>query len=266
MRAELGLTQYALAERLNVRPQVVASWEQGRKEPSAKSYFGLAKLASGADAWFFLSKMGLTAELVRSKLSGEEPPGVELLQVERSRPANGQAHKETQAPQGEDRSAPIPYPEIRIYTTPDWKEGSEDRLRYQVQVPVLRDAAAAGSPREINERDIESFIAVPAKFVPKGPGSYVGMYIRGNSMEPVLRDHFIVVVDCNNRDVARLRGQIVAAQVDDGIVVKTLSPESQPERLILRSENPEYEDIVIEPVDREPLVGGVVFWWGMQGR
>ena len=163
LRKSIGLTQHALAQQLGVLPWAVASWEQGRWEPSGEHYAHLARLAPPEEAGFFLAKLGLDRETLLSKWS--EP------------------------------ATAVPPPEIRIYTTAQWEPGTQDRLRFQVQVPVLRDEAAAGSPREINERDIDSFIAVPGKFVPKGPAAYTGIYIRGDSMAQILGDRFIVVVD-----------------------------------------------------------------------
>lgn len=230
LRKALGVTQHALARRLGVLPWAVSSWEQGRWEPSGEHYAQLARLAPPDQARYFLGKLGLDRETVLDKF----------------------AETSVQAP------------EIRIYTTEQWKPGSEDRLRFQVQVPVLRDEAAAGSPREINERDIDSFIAVPSKFVPRGPGAYSGIYIRGDSMEPVLRDRFIVVVDHMRRDPLRLRGRMVAALAQGGVLVKWLARETRQNRLVLRSENPEYEDIVMESPETNPIIGDVVFWWGVQ--
>ena len=230
LRKSRGLTQYALAELLGVLSYAVASWEQGRWEPSGENYAKLARLAPPADAQFFLSKIGIDPEMLRK------------LQTEPAARA----------------------PEIRIYTTEKWRAGTEERLRFQTQLPVLRDEAAAGSPREINERDIDSFIAVPSKFVPKGPGAYTGIYIRGDSMAPILRDRFIVVVDHGRRDPVRLRGRMVAALVEGGVTVKWLARESRPDRIILRSENPSYEDIVIASPETDPIIGDVVFWWGVQ--
>jgi len=157
-------------------------------------------------------------------------------------------------------------PEIRIYTTEQWKPGTQDRLRFQVQVPVLRDEAAAGSPREINERDVDSFIAVPSKFVPKGTGVYTGIYIRGDSMEPILGDRFIVVVDHTQRDPVRLRGRMVAALVQEGVLVKWLARESRRDRIVLRSQNPAYEDLILDSPETNPIIGDVVFWWGTQEK
>jgi SOS-response transcriptional repressor LexA len=230
LRKTLGLTQHALAQKLGVLSYAVSSWEQGRWKPSGEHYAQLARLAPPADAPFFLKRIGIDREMLRT-LQGE--PAAQT-------------------------------PEIRIYTTEEWRTGTEDRLRFQTQLPVLRDEAAAGSPREINERDIDSFIAVPSKFVPKGPGAYTGIYIRGDSMAPILRDRFIVVVDHGNRDPARLRGRMVAALVQDGVLVKWLARESRPDRIVLRSENPSYEDIVIASQETDPIIGDVVFWWGVQ--
>jgi transcriptional regulator with XRE-family HTH domain len=230
LRKSLGLTQHALARKLGVLPWAVASWEQGRWEPSGEHYAQLARLASPEEARYFLAKLGLDRETVLAKFS----------------------------------EASVQTPEIRIYTTEQWKPGTQDRLRFQVQIPVLRDAAAAGSPREINERDIDSFIAVPSKFVPKGTGVYSGIYIRGDSMEPILRDRFIVVVDHTQRDPGRLRGRMVAALVQEGVLVKWLARESRRDRFVLRSENKAYDDLVLDAPETNPIIGDVVFWWGVQ--
>lgn len=230
LRRSLGLTQHALARKLGVLPWAVASWEQGRWEPSGEHYAQLARLAAPEEARYFLGKLGLDRETVLAKFP----------------------------------EASVQLPEIRIYTTEAWKPGTQDRLRFQVQIPVLRDAAAAGSPREINERDIDSFIAVPSKFVPKGTGVYSGIYIRGDSMEPILGDRFIVVVDHTQRDPGRLRGRMVAALVQEGVLVKWLARESRRDCIVLRSENKAYDDLVLDSPETNPIIGDVVFWWGVQ--
>lgn len=238
LRTNLKLTQHEMAERLGVRPAAVGWWEQGRWEPSGEHYAQLARLAPPEDAWFFLGKLGIDQEMIRSKWPELAP----------------------------ERPGPIQPPEIRIYTMEEWKQGTQDRLRFQIQIPVLRDAAAAGTPREINERDIDSFIAVPEKFVPKGPLAYTGIYIRGDSMEPILSDRFIVIVDHMQRDPIRLRGRMVAALMQEGVLVKWLARDSRRDRLVLRSQNPAYEDIVLESPETNPIIGDVVFWWGIQGK
>ena len=255
LRKGLGLTQHALARKLGVLPWAVSSWEQGRWEPSGEHYAQLTRLAPPKEARYFLGKLGLDRETVLAKFPEEKGQRSTSLTAQN-------------LPKGDTKSVPglagVQAPEIRIYTTEQWKQGTQDRLRYQVHIPVLRDEAAAGSPREINERDIDSFIAVPSKFVPKGTGAYSGIYIRGDSMEPVLRDRFIVVVDHTQRDPSRLRGRMVAALAQGGVLVKWLARETRRDRVVLRSENTAYEDIVIDAPETNPIIGDVVFWWGVQ--
>lgn len=106
-------------------------------------------------------------------------------------------------------------------------------------------------------------MAVPRKFLHRGH-SHVGVYVRGNSMEPILRNGFIVVVDTDSRDMAKLKNHMVVARIDGKNVVKWLA-QNKPERIILRSQNTEGNpDIVIENSLENPVVGDVVFWWGIQ--
>jgi phage repressor protein C with HTH and peptisase S24 domain len=73
-----------------------------------------------------------------------------------------------------------------------------------------------------------------------------------------------VVVDHTQRDPSRLRGRMVAALAHGGVAVKWLARESRRERVVLRSENPSHEDIVLEAPETNPIIGDVVFWWGVQ--
>jgi transcriptional regulator with XRE-family HTH domain len=239
LRAARKLTQHDLAELLRVRPQVVASWEQGRKQPSARNYQQLAKLSPPAEAWFFLGKIGITRQFVRSKWRGLG------ARTRKKQPL-------------------LRPPEIRLYTTEQWKQTAPDQSHFQVQIPVLRDESAASPPRELRERDIRGFIAAPASSVPKGPGAYTAFYLRDDSMRSTMRDGFLVVVDHTERDPMLLRGRLVAARVHGAAVVRQLAPESRPDRVILRPESPGYEEIILESLEENPIVGDVVFWWGTQ--
>lgn len=174
--------------------------------------------------------------------------------------------------QMEDSSNILPFPnlekwpEIKVLTTERWREGSEDRLRYLVQVPVLVDADAAGSGREISEVDIDSFLTLPSKIAQKGPGKYVGIYADGDSMEPVIKDGTVCVVDPDRREIAHLRGKVVAVRLISGIgakvVIKRLAGESKKERLIFHSDNAHHKDIIVERPRYNPIVGEVVFLYG----
>lgn len=226
LRAELCLTQHDLAVLLHVRAQVVASWEQGRKEPSASSYQQLANLAPPKEAWFFLEQIGVTKKLVREKWPGRVS----------ARPSNS--------------------PRARVRTT----NRSDNRF---LQIPLLRDKLPA-APHEITEREIASVIAVPTKFVRKKAGAYAAIRNRGDSMAPVLKDKFIVVVDRTNRDPARLTGRMVGVWGEEGPLVRWLNRESATGQLILRPENTQHPTLVFDASAAERILGDVVFWWGSQ--
>ena len=230
LRAALRLTQHELAERLHVRPQVVASWEQGRKEPSATSYQQLARLAPPKEAWFFLEQMGVTKDLVRSKWPGRAA-----------------------APTRERGSPGAAKVRFRML---------EDRKHQHMQIPVLRDGAPADR-HPISESDIESFIAVPANYLGKTSGDYLAVRLCGDSMMPILRDGFLVVVNRVHRDAARLRGQMVAVRSKDRLLVGWLAEESSSGRLVLRAENPRYPVLSLESPAAGRIIGEVVFWCGM---
>ena len=231
LRQALQLTQHALAELVQVRPQVVASWEQGRREPSAASYRRLADLAPPREAWFFLEQMGVTKQLVRAKWPGR-----------------------TSHPHSKDPASQPLTTRIRIAAV------SEPPF---VQIPLLRENISA-TPRAITEDDIESLIAVPTNFIPNQSGGYVGIRHRGDSMAPVLQERFIVVVDVTKRDPARLVGRMVAIWAEGGPLVRWLAAASDPKQWILRPENTNYPTLSLDAVAAERILGDIVYWWGMQ--
>lgn len=232
LRAALRLTQHSFADRLQVRPQVVASWEQGRREPSAGSYQHLAQLAPPKDAWFFLEKIGVTKELVRAKWKGRS-----------QRPAAKQRSPES----------------AKVYVL-----SIDDSLQSQVRIPLLRDHGAVDF-RKLREGNSDSILSIPSTLIPNPTGNYVAVRIRGNSMAPILRDRSIAVLDRSNRDPARLLGRMVGVRKQSSLVVRWLAPESGPGHWILRAENPRYPVIVLESASADFLVGAMVSWWGTQG-
>jgi phage repressor protein C with HTH and peptisase S24 domain len=54
--------------------------------------------------------------------------------------------------------------------------------------------------------------------------------------------------------------------VQDGVLVKWLARESRRDRIVLRSQNTEYKDIVLDSPETDPIIGDVVFWWGVQSK
>ena len=84
---------------------------------------------------------------------------------------------------------------------------------------------------------------------------------RGNSMEPTIYDTDLVLYDSSQQDIRP--GKIYAVAYESHIYLKKLYLE--PGKLILRSENKEYADIVIELLEENqphPVkILGRVLWW-----
>ena len=81
--------------------------------------------------------------------------------------------------------------------------------------------------------------------------------IHGNSMEPELKHGDTVMIDTSQRDI--LAGSISAVGIDDTIMVKRI--EKHPGKLVLRSDNKEYEPIYLslDEMDSFRIIGKVVW-------
>lgn len=81
--------------------------------------------------------------------------------------------------------------------------------------------------------------------------------IHGNSMEPELKHGDTVMIDTSQKDI--LAGSISAVGIDDTIMVKRI--EKHPGKLVLRSDNKEYEPIYLslDEMDSFRIIGKVVW-------
>ena len=111
--------------------------------------------------------------------------------------------------------------------------------KYSEQMPVI-GLVAAGSPT-LAEENVE-------KRIPPHPISSHGvdyyLRVKGDSMIDVgIFDNDLIAV---NKDLNIKKGSIVIARIDDEVTVKTLK-EFSANKVILRAENPNYKDIVVNP-------------------
>jgi repressor LexA len=112
-----------------------------------------------------------------------------------------------------------------------------------IELPILGRIAAGGPALAV--QNAEGHLAVDRAILPKGD-SFV-LRVNGDSMvnaHILDGDYVVVKVQEQAND-----GDIVAARVDDEATVKRLHRDS--ERIILRPENPVYEDIVYTGPERE---------------
>ncbi|MBN1906119.1 MAG: S24 family peptidase [Deltaproteobacteria bacterium] len=89
------------------------------------------------------------------------------------------------------------------------------------------------------------------------PDKMVLMEVFGNSMEPELKSGDSVLVDTSQNNI--IAGLIYAVGIEDTILLKRV--EKHPGRILLRSDNREYEPIIIEVENINSLrVIGCVIW------
>lgn len=89
------------------------------------------------------------------------------------------------------------------------------------------------------------------------PNQMVLMDVFGNSMSPEIKDGDTVLVDQSQKGI--LAGAIYAVGIEDTIMVKRI--EKHPQKLVLLSDNKEYEPIYLsdEQLDRVRIIGKVLW-------
>jgi len=104
-------------------------------------------------------------------------------------------------------------------------------------VPLVGNVAA-GQPITAVQ-DIEERLPVREDWLPVDERSFF-LRVRGDSMAEAIQPGDLVLVEPR---LEIRRGEIVVAMIDDEATVKRFYPE--PERVVLRSDNPSYADIVV---------------------
>ena len=243
LRDALALSQESLARRLNVTKKTIAEWEQARQSPTPERALQLARLAPPGELrqWFTrfaLERIGADSRLVLDALLP-------------SRREKG-------------RQSPLTGEGVRVITSADLSDRFRalEGLDHFVPIPLLRDAAAAGSPREISDADVEGYALIHYSSCPN-PADFTCIRVRGDSMAPILHDGALVALDHSQRDPLALNQKMVAARTGDGVVVKWLerSPDGS---LRLVSENKSYPPIELPRTHSNPILGLIAWWQNRQ--
>jgi SOS-response transcriptional repressor LexA len=129
------------------------------------------------------------------------------------------------------------------------------------QVPLLRDSAAAGTPRAIEDDEIESYVPCLKASVPRG-SALVALRVEGDSMSPLLCDGYIVIIDTAQRDPKKLVGKMVAARDASGVTIKWLRKDNDLYMLVPQHTSPRFPITVLREGDGWGIVGAVVQWLG----
>jgi SOS-response transcriptional repressor LexA len=129
-----------------------------------------------------------------------------------------------------------------------------------IPVPLLADPASLGSGLEINENNVEGTCLIHSRALKKG-GNYQAIFVRGNSMIPVLEDGDIVAVDVKERDPQKLKKKLVACHCGDfQVTVKQLL--ILKDKFYFKAFNPKWEEenMPILTSQKEGLILGKVVW------
>lgn len=150
-----------------------------------------------------------------------------------------------------------------------------DRLEIgdYARIPLHEVDLAAGGGRENGREEVIDHLAFRRDWLKKiglSPANGRLARVRGDSMEPVLRDGDLVLIDISRRSIparARKPGKPPRADlyaVLDGDVARVKRIEhSSPGRLVLHSDNPLYPPEVRDGSNADDLgIIGKVMWWG----
>lgn len=237
LRESLDLSQTAFARALGVTQEFVSNWEHGKKEPSNERYIQMAKMTPLPDCWFFFEKAGLSRSDVYRLM-----PEIQATVLER-------VEKQQ-------------IPEIKVISASKLKCGgphNPGKAAY-FALPLLKDAAAAGPALLVDESEIERYIIVPASQARPGPDWMTCIHVQGDSMEPILKERYIVCVDSSVTEPRRLQQKMVVAYIDGGVTIKHLDRVGN--QWVLTPENKAYRQQPLS--DEARIIGRVAWWYGQQ--
>lgn len=126
-------------------------------------------------------------------------------------------------------------------------------------IPKVAARLSAGTGSFESGENITDYLSFPAKWL-AGKGSannMVAMEVFGQSMEPVIKEGDTVLIDQSQKDI--LAGAIYAVGVEDTILIKRL--EKHPNKLVLCSDNKDYEPIYLkkEEIEKVRIIGKVIW-------
>jgi DNA-binding XRE family transcriptional regulator len=235
LRKRLKLSQSELGRRLNASAMAVSRWERGVQPAPADACVLLGNLAGKEGCWYFWGKAGLSSDDVLHVLpklrKQQQKSSLPVLQVV----AAGARQKGTGKPS-------------------------------LIAIPVLPLLAAAGrevgSPHfDFNLVEPESMLAAPSVWCPN-PTLTSSLRVKGGSMEPLLHDGYVIVVDRAQKERAKLKDKVIVAFCHQyGLVVSRLRHVGHVDMLV--PDNRDHEPVSLSHEWR--IVGKVLWWVGLPG-
>jgi len=144
----------------------------------------------------------------------------------------------------------------------DSNKGSDSEFKYVPKVKAL--LSAGGGSFETESEIIDNLCFKKEWLSRKGSAkNMVAMEVFGHSMEPEIKDGDTVLLDQSQINI--LAGAVYAVGIEDTILVKRL--EKHPNKLVLNSDNKDYEPIFLDAADMERVrIIGKVIWSSREYR
>lgn len=142
--------------------------------------------------------------------------------------------------------------QVKVYDFASRQLDEQNGIQEDKVVYLVRGRqSAAGSMIHVDDVDAEMGV-LPSSIVPNGANELV--QITGDSMEPIIKKGSEVYL---RYQPTVEDGEIAIVRVeDDGVTCKYLYRDGQ--NIILKSENPEYDDIVVD-ANKVSVIGKVLF-------
>jgi phage repressor protein C with HTH and peptisase S24 domain len=156
----------------------------------------------------------------------------------------------------EDEPTITQIPELKVFQASSTRESPHIRNEDYVSIPLTSSSIAAGQPI-IAENDIEDYVLLHVRAAGRR-NNLVACKVDGVSMEPMLHSGDIVVIDRDDRKIAK--NKMYAVFYDEGLTAKYI--ERQKDLLILRPINPNAQVQVVNLVENpDPIVGRIIGAW-----
>lgn len=138
----------------------------------------------------------------------------------------------------------------------DSKGGSDSEFKY---IPKVKATLSAGGGSFSTCAEVIDYLCFKKEWLARkgSANNMVAMEVFGHSMEPEIKDGDTVLLDQSQINI--FAGAVYAVGIEDTILVKRL--EKHPNKLVLCSDNHEYEPIYLDAADMKNVrIIGKVIW------
>jgi len=218
-------TQAEFARLCDVSQMTISRWESGADQPTPSAFARLAQIAGESYSGYF------------SELSGLEPPY----------PGGKKWFQRTEG--------------LNVTPVPGFMRQREPIVKESRKIPLLRDASLAGTPVAADNQFIEEFLTLPAHWFGED-SELCALEVIGKSMEPIINDQSIVIVDTLHKHPRDLVGSMVALHHTKGVAVMWLRRDENVYLLMPQQASANDPVIVLRPKTDLSVIGRVVKWIG----